>query len=115
MSRGEVNCKWPWPQYHQKRCDECCCDLSCAWPWSDCHRNGCDECYCDLSKSPFFCLKIASYKTSIFLPPILYFLVLKTSAVGDSYERFGIGLQDTHYCDDGDFFATAKMTTVKIV
>jgi hypothetical protein len=48
---------------------------------------------------------------------MLYFLVLKISARGDSYERFGIGCQENFQNSGGrrDFFATAKITTVKIV
>jgi hypothetical protein len=85
-----------------------------CWP-KPCHEEGCDDCHFDLRKTPFFCLKIATYKS--YFSHMLYFLVLKISARGDSYERFGIGCQENFQNSGGrrDFFATAKITTVKIV
>lgn len=72
-----------------------------------CNDGECEDCDVDIRNTPFFCLKIASYESCGILS--LYFLVLK-SAGGHPYERIGVGCVGRE-----DFFATAKMATVKLV
>jgi hypothetical protein len=82
-----------------------------CWPRA-CREVDCNDRHLDLRDTPFFCLKIATYPTWV-RGYLLYYLVLKISASGDVYERFGIGYEEG--AESPGFFTTAKITTIKIV